>query len=382
METQIPAVICYPPAAGPDWRAEKVTLSRKVKERELKIRMVATGICHTDIFVSSIPQGVFGVQYPKVVGHEGAGIVEEVGPGVTVASVGDPVLLSYNYCGHCDLCRHGQEVYCLEFAPLNLIGRDDVLKTADGQAVFAQFFGQSSFAMCNIVSEASVVNVRDYVQPGDDALKLLAPLGCGLMTGAGAVLNAARARPHDIILVTGIGAVGLAAIMTAKIIGCKEIIAVDRVPSRLEIAKDLGATKVLDTRALDTAATATLAQELMKLVENQRISVAIETTGAAPVIEGAIGALGKRGRLLQVGVPAPGVNITLPISDMVMFNKVLECHFLGDSTAQVLLPRLLAWWREGRFPLEKIVKRFPPENAVQAMQEMKSGSTIKPILVW
>jgi Zn-dependent alcohol dehydrogenase len=377
MATEYPAVVCYPPNPGPDWRVETVKIPRSPKEHELKVRMLATGICHSDVFISCIPDGVMGTRYPRVLGHEGAGIVEEVGPGVTVAKVGDPVLLSYNYCKSCDLCKIQKEPYCLKWRILNVIGEKGIFETSKAEDAIAKFMGQSSFASMSIVSEGSVVNVKGMVKNNEE-LKLMAPLGCGLMTGSGAVVNSAKAQPHDIVLVTGIGAVGLGAVMAAKISGCKEIIAVDRVVSRLEVAKELGATIVLDTSKPDT----NFVEEMKKLINGQRISYVVETTGVIPVIQACAQAMGKHGKLIQIGIPALGSELTIRLSEFFGFNKTFECHGLGDTTGQAHIPKMLQWYREGKFPIEKIVKYFPAKDALQALHEMESGTAIKPVIVW
>jgi Zn-dependent alcohol dehydrogenase len=222
--------------------------------------MVATGICHSDLVVASIPDGAAGFRYPKMLGHEGAGVVEEVGPAVTVAQVGDPVLLSYDYCHDCEIYTDDQQPYCLDWFKLNILGGDSIFESSQRQDIGDRFFGQSSFAGVSVVSETSVVNVKDFVGEDPEKLKLLAPLGYGLMTGSGEVINGAKIKPHHILVVTGIGAVGLGAIMAAKIVGCGEIIAVDRVAHRLQVAQEVGATKILDTT--QTGEGSSLAEEL------------------------------------------------------------------------------------------------------------------------
>lgn len=376
MATEFDTVVCYPPNPGPNWKVEttKVLAPRPLHEDELRIRMVASGICHTDVFVSCIPPGVAGVEYPKVLGHEGAGIVEEVGSGVTTAKVGDPVLLSYTYCSKCDLCGVSQHAYCLDWHPLNLVG-DKTLQSVGGEDIQAKFFGQSSFAGQSIVSERSVVNVKGTVN--NEELKLLAPLGCGLMTGSGAVINNAKAKPFDIVVVTGIGAVGLGAIMAAKIVGVKEIIAVDRIGHRLEVAKELGATQILESKP-DT----NLSEELQKLAGGGRISYVFETTGVVSVIQGALEALGKHGKLIQIGVPSMDAQLTLPFYPLLSQSKSIECIILGDTTGQEWVPKMIQWWREGKFPIEKLVKFYPVKDAQEALHGMESGVAIKPVLVW
>lgn len=376
MAAEYDTVVCYPPNPGPNWKVETTkVVPRPLQEKELRVRMVASGICHTDVFISSLPAGIpdFG-EYPKVLGHEGAGIVEEVGSGVTTAAVGDPVLLSYAYCSNCDLCGVGRHAYCIDWQLLNITG-DKTLQTAGGQDIQAKFFGQSSFAGQSIVNEASVVNVKDTVKI--DELKLLAPLGCGLMTGSGAVVNIAKAKPFDIVVVTGIGAVGLGAIMAAKILGVKEIIAVDRIGHRLEVAKELGATQILQSKP-DT----NLSEELQKLAGGRRISYIFETTGVVGVIKGTLEALGKHGKLIQIGVPAVDAELTLSLSPFFTQNKSVECIIMGETIGQEWVPKMVQWWREGKFPIEKIVKFYPVKDALEALHGMESGVAIKPVLVW
>lgn len=375
MATEYDSVVCYAPNPGPNWKVEKTSVSRPLQDSELRVRMVASGICHTDVFVSCIPDGVPGVQYPRALGHEGGGIVEEVGSAVTVAKVGDPVLLSYNYCASCNLCDTGRQPYCDYWPDLNVVG-ESTLKTSTGVALQAKFFGQSSFAGESIVAENSVVNAKDLIKDNDE-LKLLAPLGCGLMTGSGAVINNAKVSEADIIVVTGIGAVGLGAIMAAKIVGAKEIIAVDRIAARLQIAQELGATKILESKP-DT----NLVEELRKLAGGGRIGYVFETTGAVPVVQAVATALGRRGKLVQIGVPAPGSELKLPFDQFFTDNKVLDCFFLGDTTGKEWLPRMIQWWREGKFPIERLVKFYPVTEALQALHGMESGAAIKPVLVW
>ena len=381
MATETPALVAYPAqgtALIPDWRFENVKLLRPPKEHEVKVRMVATGICHTDLVTASMPsRPEHGLGFPKILGHEGAGIVEEVGPGTTVAKVGDPVLLSYNYCNDCDLCKVDQQPYCISFLPLNIIGETGHFEVKDGQDAGGKYFGQSSFAGTSIVSERSVVNVKGLVKDNAE-LKWLAPLGCGLMTGSGAVINGTNAKTHDIVLVTGIGSVGLGAVMAAKIAGCREIIAVDRVAHRLETAKELGATKVLDASKVS----GDLAQAIRKLVDDQRISIVIETTAAVPVIQQCIGALGKHGRFIQLGVVGSGTELTIALQPFFTQSQSFECHCLGNTTGQAWIPIMIKWWREGKFPIEKMVKHFPAENSLQALQGMNDASVIKPVLLW
>ncbi|KIW95786.1 uncharacterized protein Z519_02850 [Cladophialophora bantiana CBS 173.52] len=376
MTIEVAAVVAYPPQGTPNWRYEPVKL-RTVKDHEIQIRMVSTGICHSDIYESNIPDRTAGIPYPWIFGHEGAGYVEAIGDGVTHVNIGDPVLLSYDYCHHCDICRSGQPAYCLEWRSRNRAGENGVFETKDGRDAGGKFFGQSSFASTSLVQKTSVINVKNLVH-SDEELKLLAPLGCGLMTGVGAVLNSAKVQPYDIVMVTGIGAVGLGAIAAAKVLGCKEIVAVDRVAARLDVAKEFGATKVLNTCSPATS----LVEDVRKLVNNQRISFVIETTGAPGVIVSALRAMGWHSKLIQIGIPPSGAELNIDFQEFFAANKVIQCHCLGDEAPKTLIPKMLAWWRDGKLPVEKIVKFYPAKDALKAAHEMESGKAIKPVLIW
>src|SRR5690606_688458 len=195
---------------------------------DILVRIVATGLCHTDLAVlANAP-----LPWPAIFGHEGAGIVEKVGPGVTKVVPGDHVIMTTSSCGTCKNCQSGQPSYCLSFRDLNMSGgyRKDggCSHTHHGKPVFARFFGQSSFASHALPWPRKVIR-------GDNDLPLdvLAPLGCGIQTGAGAVLNTLKVTAGKSLVVFGAGAVGLSALMAAKLSGCLKLIVVDKVPSRL-----------------------------------------------------------------------------------------------------------------------------------------------------
>ena len=219
---------------------------------EILVEMSGTGICHTDLLVTSYPAEAPGMQYPRVAGHEGAGYIRALGPHLQNQdlSVGDPVLLSFDSCAQCAYCASGTPAYCETFMPMNILGTQGVFVEADGTKVAGKYFGQSSFAALTVCTERSVLSAKHLVQSRDE-LNLFSPLGCGLQTGAGSVLNVAKPGQDDIVMILGLGGVGLSALMAAAILGCKKIIAVDRVKSRIELAKELGATDELDTTGVE-----------------------------------------------------------------------------------------------------------------------------------
>lgn len=374
-DTKTSAVINFAPKDGaPVFQLEEVELTAtEPGEGEVLIRMVAAGICHTDIAVAMMVP-----VYPKVLGHEGAGYVEKVGPGVTTVQEGDPVLLSYTYCGTCHLCTTDHQVYCDNFNRDNAACSAHIWQTKDGENVGGKFFGQSSFAAKSIVSEKSVVNARGLVK-GEDELKLFSPLGCGLMTGSGAVVNTAKAKPYDVIVVAGLGAVGIGAVMAAKIAGVKAVIAVDRVESRLKLAKELGATHIYNTDSLDKSKEGDFSEDLQKLVPGERISYAIDTTGVVSVISACFKSLGKRGKLIQIGLPT-SPELKLDALDWLNGVKRMELNYLGESKAQEQVPRMIEWYRDGKFPFDKIVKFYPAKDVGQALFDMRTD-VIKPVIV-
>lgn len=385
-DNKISAVVAYAPAepGKPDLRYESLTFNRKDPgPKEVLVNMLAVGICHSDIAVGGAPDGVMGA-YPKVLGHEGAGRVQAVGSDVTGVQVGDPVLLSYTYCGFCDLCTDDGPNYCQGFLEMNVACIDKVYKGEEGTEIGGKFFGQSSFANLSMVDENSIVNVKGLVD-NDEMLKKCSPLGCGFMTGSGAVVNTAAAKPSDVILVTGLGAVGLGAIMAAKIQGCRAIIAVDRVPSRLDMAKQLGATHTIDTNHLDITQdsySADLAGEVKALIEDGKINFALETTGVLPIINACIKSLSKRGKLIQIGIPIPVPTSIIPFDFQDFFGgtKQIEINYLGDCVAKDHLPKMIQWYNEGKFPFDKLIKFYPAKDVAQALEDMKT-EVIKPVLV-
>ena len=222
---------------------KEIELDENLQPGEVLVKVVATGLCHTDL---SVRDEHIPVNFPVVLGHEGAGIVERVGDGVTKVKAGDKVLLSPSNCGKCEFCKLGHPSYCNHLLELNAPGlRSDgssVFLDENGKAVGGFFFGQSSFGTFSLTRENNVVKV-----PIDAPLEILGPLGCGLQTGAGTVLNVLRPNAGESFAVFGTGPVGLAGLMAAKAAGCATIVAVDVFDNRLKLARELGATHVINS---------------------------------------------------------------------------------------------------------------------------------------
>jgi aryl-alcohol dehydrogenase len=327
---------------------------------EVLVRIHATGVCHTDLtFKSRVPG-------PAVFGHEGAGVVEAVGAHVTGIEPGDHVLLSYRSCGECAQCRTGHPAYCSRGALLNMSGgRADGTATLsqNGTRLFGSFFGQSSFAQYALAAADNVV----VVDPSVD-LTIAAPLGCGFQTGAGAVLRVLTPEPNSRLVVFGAGGVGLAAVMAAKAVGVEVVVVVDPVASRRDKAVELGATKAVDPTTEDFATVVRGATH------------ALDTTGVPEVVATALEALESRGVLVVVGLGAR--HATIDIRDLMYSGKTIRGCAEGDASPSEFIPELLALHEQGRFPIEAIVRRYDAVDIEKAVADSRSGSAIKPVLVW
>ncbi|KAK5689601.1 hypothetical protein LTR97_012774 [Elasticomyces elasticus] len=366
---------------GSNWTIENIIVPTTLKDGELLVEMVASGICHTDLLITSIPRHPsYPLHYPRVAGHEGAGYIKAIGPNVRSKdlAVGDPVLLSYYSCMNCVTCKLGRPNHCPSFG-YNVIGQSDAFKSADGSDDIAgSFFGQSSFANLSVVKESSVVSAKNLIDTPSE-LKLFAPLGCGLQTGAGSVLKIAKAGKGDSVMVSGLGGVGLAAIMAAKIAGCHEIIGVDINASRVGRCEEFGATKALNTKD-----STNLAASLKEVANDGRgPDIFIDTTGVSAVQRAAYAALANGGTLVLVGAsPDPVQKLEIDVRDiMTRCVKVVGC-IMGDSNPGVFIPELVKYHREGRFPIERMTTFYKAEEFKTALHDMHSGETIKAVLEW
>lgn len=337
---------------------------KKPKANEIQVKIVATGVCHTDAVARD--EGL--TPFPVVLGHEGSGIVEAIGPGVTDFEVGDHVVMSYAHCGRCENCLTGHPTVCINFNDLNFGGKmeDGTSRLHENGEELANFFGQSSFGNYAIVHERNAVKVDPDVD-----IKMLGPLGCGIQTGAGTVLNRLKPEFASTIAVYGCGAVGLSAIMAAKITGCQTIIAVDIHDSRLALAKELGATYTFNGKEVDVV-------EEIKAITKGGTNYAVETTGAPPVVKQSLNALKPLGTVAIVGV-TPEVKLDIQ-NDLMAEGKSMIGVIEGDSVPRVFIPQLIEYYKEGRFPFDKLVNFYDFKDIEQAFEDSKSGKTIKPIL--
>ena len=339
---------------------------------EVLVRLVAAGICHTDL---SVLAGRTPVPLPAVLGHEGAGVIESVGQGVTGLEPGDRVVLSFDSCGRCGDCRTGQPTRCAAYWPLNFgAARPDgstPIRAEDGSPLGGRFFGQSSMARHAIVSEHSVVRVK---ADDDDALALLAPIGCGIQTGAGAILNVLKPGPGDQVAVFGAGAVGLSAVMAAaRLSAAARIIAVDVVPSRLKLARDVGATDVIDSGNED------LLGRLKELTGGRGVTHVVETTGVPALLELAAEAVTVYGTVAVIGAPPAGSRASFGVHALID-GRAVRGITEGSSDRITFIPALADLFRQGRLPYGELIRFYPPDQLDQAVADARSGHTVKPVI--
>jgi aryl-alcohol dehydrogenase len=329
------------------------------REDEVLVRIVASGICHTDI--SYIHDWYTADDGPLVLGHEGAGIVEQVGRKVGGIRRGDHVVLSYESCGRCRPCRAGRPADCLRLYELNFgFRRHDGSNALQRSGARGHFFGQSSFATHALSTGRNLVKV-----PKNLPLELLAPLGCGLQTGAGTVMNSLAVPAGSAIAVFGTGAVGLAAVMAARIREAAPIIGVDIIPGRLKLARELGATHVIDSRRENV-------ESLIREITGGGVDYVVESTGNDKLYRLSMVVLNPNGTVaLLTGATGPA---RLPGG-----RKALSI-IQGDAVPQQFIPRLISLYRKGLFPFDRLVKFYDFKNINRAIADSRRGSTIKPVL--
>lgn len=368
------ALVARGPLSQGKWSLEPVTL-RDLQPDEVLVEMVASGICHTDLHCGDTADdlGVPAVYYPRVLGHEGSGYVVQVGSAVTKVRPGDPVLLSFSYCGTCYVCKTGPRSHCVNFFDINFMG-EPVFEGGIG----GRFFGQSSLARHSVVSDKSVVNVAGLGLSRDD-LRVLAPLGCGFQTGSGTVVKVANVGEDDCVAIAGMGGVGLAAVMAAKERKCKAIIGIDRVGSRLDLAKSLGATHVINTTGLDMAH---VTAKIKEAAEGIGATISIDTSAYPPLVAAQVDATRYMGKCIQVGTGMPDANLSIHMQSFMVSGKHYFGAVQGHSKTEEYIPQMIQWWKDGTFPIERLVEVFQYSDFARAVEAMKRGEVVKPIIAW
>jgi len=349
---------------------EKLQLSDP-NDEEVLVKIVGTGICHTDLGAREMHLPIPPERaLPGVFGHEGAGVVEKVGARVTKVKPGDHVALSWDCCGTCTSCRSGNETYCMNFFLHNFNGaRPDgtpTLRKGD-QVIHGAFFRQSSFADYALARERNVVKVRE-----DVPLEIIGPLGCGIQTGAGAVMNSLRPRPGASIAVFGVGPVGMSAVLGSVVCGCTTTIAVDVIPDRLEKAKEFGATHTVHAGDGDPV-------EVIRDITGGGVEFSLVCVGIPPVFRQAVDALQRCGVCGQLGVVPPGTEVALDM-DHIMNGRTVKGIVEGDAVPDLFIPKLIELYTQGRFPYDKMITFYPFDEINKAVEDMEKGTVIKPVL--
>jgi aryl-alcohol dehydrogenase len=340
-----------------------------LRDDEMLVRNIASGICHTDLICRD---QLYPVPLPAVLGHEGAGIVEAVGTGITSFAIGDRVAMSYDSCGTCPTCSRALGFYCHEFFEYNFAASRPVdgssVLSRNGEPVHAHFFGQSSFATESVARERNVVKLDDAIP-----FEIAAPFGCGIQTGAGSVLNVMRPPAGSSIAVFGAGAVGLSAVMAAKIAGCTTIIAVDIRQNRLDAALDMGATHVVDSLKTDPV-------EAIRALTGAGVDFSLEATGVPAALRAAVDCLAPAGVCGVLGAPAFGTEVSLDINNILAGGRVIRGIVEGESVPAEFLPQLVEHWLAGRFPVDRMLTFYDFDQIDQAANDAEAGLVIKPVL--
>jgi aryl-alcohol dehydrogenase len=351
--------------AGGEFSFEELELDEP-KANELLVRIVASGICSTD---EAARQQHVPLPLPAVLGHEGAGIVEKVGAHVSAFAPGDHVCLSFNSCGCCEPCQDGRPYICEESGRLNFGGiyLDGTRRLHKDGEDFAAFFGQGSFATWAVVSERGAVRVDD-----DLPLELVAPFGCGIQTGAGTVLKVLGGGVGEALAVFGMGSVGMSAIMAAALAGLSPIIAIGGNPQSLALAQELGATHTLNRHEVGDLAAVVIA------LTGKGAHYSIDTSGAKPLLTSALNCLRPEGTLALL---APCADFALDVAqDLIGPTRRVVGVTEGASNPQIFIPQLLRYYREGRFPVDRILSVYPFADINRAFKDSASGRAIKAVV--
>ncbi|KIW95717.1 uncharacterized protein Z519_04302 [Cladophialophora bantiana CBS 173.52] len=369
------AIVVSKPGAA--FQYQQIELHDNLRADEVLVRIKATGVCHTDLNFSK--EKAMPELFPAVLGHEGAGVVERTGSSVTKFAKGDHVVVVFSCCGECKYCLRKQSSYCDLWFQYNLaVGRLDGSKVfsslTTGRPITSHFFGQSSFARHILVSQNGLVKVDK-----DLPFEKVAALGCGVMTGAGAMLNVVEPASDMAVAVVGVGSVGLSAIMALKMLETppKKIIAIDIVPARLELARSFGATHGVNSRVRPE-----LMKVLMDITSGRGVDGSIDTTGKPEVIKELVHSAARKGKVVTVGIDDLSAEASLNMFEIVNAGcSYIGCN-QGDCYPQEFLPRLLAANQQGKFPYDQLIKTYRANDIAKAAHDVLSGTTVKCVLVW
>jgi len=336
------------------------------QQGEVRVKLAASGVCHSDL---SIQRGILPMPPPRIIGHEGAGVVEEIGSGVTSVAPGDHVILCWMYpCGRCVECGRGRPAHC-DIALAAMMGGGSTRFTVRGQDM-PHWVG--SFAEQTIVPETACVKIRK-----DAPLDKACLVGCGVMTGVGAVLNTAKVEPGAKVAVFGAGGVGLNVIQGAVLSGAGTIIAVDLLDSKLTLAKEFGATHTVNASGSDPE------DQIRTLTGGRGVDYAFEVIGSPKVIAQAFASLARGGTAVVVGAPPFGSEVTLPAFPFSMEEKSLIGSFYGSPRFHYDMPRIIDLYMAGRLKLDQLVtKTFRLADINRALEALEQGTVARGVIAY
>lgn len=348
-----------------DMTIEQVDIDSPL-EREVLVRTAASGVCHSDLhFVD----GLYPLRAPAVLGHEAAGVVEEVGAHVTYVKPGDHIIMCLSvFCGQCERCLQGRPNLCLK-QPLRT--KQQQPRLSQNGKPLTQMASVASYAEYMITHENGVLKIDD-----DFPLDVAALIGCGVTTGLGAAINTAKVEPGSTVAVFGAGGVGLSAIQGASIAGARMVIAVDMNEFKLGTALNLGATHIIDASSGDPV------EAIRDLTEGQGVDYAFEAIGLAKVAEQCFDAIRFGGTATVIGMIPPGEKVELPGS-MFLREKRIQGSMMGSNRFRVDMPKYMEWYRQGRLKLdEMITKRMRLEDVNEAMRAMRDREVTRSVLMF
>ena len=340
------------------------------RANEVRVQMVSSGVCHSDLHIAT---GDIPVNLPIICGHEGAGIVAEVGPGVSRARVGDRAVLSWVApCGACTYCSSGNPALCETAIGPSYAGhlRDGTSRFRDGDGnPISHHLMMSSFSRDVVVPEAAVIPV-----PDDVALEPLAVIGCAVATGIGAAVNTAQVQLGDSVAVIGCGGVGLNAIQGARLRGAGTIIGVDVIGEKLEAARRFGATDTVDASSEDTV------EALKGMTDGRGVDIAIEAIGNPSTVATAVKSLRRGGTAVQVGIAPYGTEVTIDMTLLLDERKLLGCYY-GSLRPAYDIPRYIDLYRAGRLLVDELITAEIEQHQInEAFELLHEGVGIRSLI--
>jgi S-(hydroxymethyl)glutathione dehydrogenase/alcohol dehydrogenase len=350
-------------------RVEQVDLDGP-KHGEVLVKIGAAGVCHSDYHFMN---GDLPIGLPCVLGHEGAGVVEEVGEGVTTVKPGDHVVLLFRpNCGHCEFCSQGRPALCWMAGKFRNTGRmlDGTSRFHRDGVEILHFLGVSCFSERTVVPEQGVVPIAP-----DIPFEVAALVGCAVMTGVGAVMNTARVVPGASVLVIGAGGVGLNCVMGARLVGADPIIVADVIDAKLEAAMDFGATHTVNARTHDLV-------EGVRELAKDGVDYSFEAIGNPKTMSAAFATLRRGGTATAVGIAPFGSEMSINAGDLVYSEKTLKGSYYGSARPQADMPRLLELYQHGKLPIDKLItRRYKLEEVNEAYDALLKGEVARSVLI-